>query len=617
MKRAKRAIEPDRYRADLEAVVREIADCVGSGSFDSNALHGILRRHPRDGRGFFSRAEIIAGYRRLRSRAENCGSESGIAVSEHQFVSSVQRRPVRTRSGVTPLTVLTKPFPCPGQCVFCPNDVRMPKSYLADEPGAQRAATNRFDPYLQTWNRLAAFHAIGHPTDKVELIVLGGTWSFYPERYQIWFAKRCFEALNDYGAGIDGRADVRPSVPRLDGLPERIDARDHVGNPYNRLVGGFLDEHAVGGRLPAAETASWSELSSAQVANEGASCRCVGLVFETRPDHVSAEEVVRIRRLGATKVQLGIQSLDDAVLSANQRGHDVRTTRKAIRLLRGAGFKVHAHWMPNLLGSTPERDRADFARLWSDPGIRPDELKIYPCSLIESAELMRFYESGAWRPYDHDELLALLADALASVPRYCRVTRVIRDISSDDIVAGNKRTNFRQLAEAEVSRRGDVCRDIRSREIGAARFEQPALELVVTEYETSVGTECFFEYVTPDDRILAFLRLSLPERTSAVPLDDIAGEPGLSELAGSAMIREVHVYGASVGLGQRIGEQAQHRGLGTRLVGDAVRRAGADGFENLAVISAVGTRRWYRRLGFADGPLYQHRRLRPVLDSEA
>jgi len=324
--------------------------------------------------------------------------------------------------------------------------------------------------------------------------------------------------------------------------------------------------------------------------------------------------VLRIRRLGGTKVQLGIQSLDDSVLAANQRGHDVRATKRAIQLLRRAGFKLHAHWMPNLMGSTPERDLADFARLWSDPGICPDELKIYPCSLIESAELMHFYEAGTWRPYDHDELLALLADALETVPRYCRVTRVIRDISSDDIVAGNKLTNFRQLAEAEVARRGGVCRDIRSREIRAARFDKDALRLAATEYPTSSGTECFLEYVTPDDRIVGFLRLSLPEpllpETKEAPADaDASGQAFPEELAGSAMIREVHVYGASVELGQRVGEEAQHRGLGSLLVAEAAKRARAAGLKDLAVISAVGTRRWYRRLGFEDGPLYQHRQL--------
>ena len=310
----------------------------------------------------------------------------------------MQRRPVRTQSGVTPLTVLTKPFPCPGKCVFCPNDLRMPKSYLSDEPGAQRAAANHFDPYLQTWNRLAAYRAIGHPVDKVEIIVLGGTWSFYPEAYQVWFAARCFEALNDFGDGRDGRSEIEPSAPVFDALPARVDGREHATNPYNRMVRGFLADRLGGELVPEAEQAAWERLEVAQGANESAACRSVGFVIETRPDHVTEEEVLRIRRLGATKVQIGIQSLDDTVLEANQRGHDVGATRDAVARLRLAGFKIHAHWMPNLLGSTPERDVEDFARLWGDPAIRPDELKIYPCSLIESAELMHFHDRGSGAP---------------------------------------------------------------------------------------------------------------------------------------------------------------------------------------------------------------------------
>ena len=336
------------------------------------------------------------------------------------------------------------------------------------------------------------------------------------------------------------------------------------------------------------------------MANETARCRCVGLVVETRPDHVTEEEVLRLRRLGATKVQVGIQSLDDAVLEANQRGHDVATTRRALGLLRQAGFKVHVHWMPNLLGATPASDVVDFARLFDDPEIRPDELKIYPCSLIESAELMHFYDRGEWCPYQYEELLDVLARALAVVPRYCRVTRVIRDISSDDIVTGNKLTNFRQLAEEEVERRGDRCDDIRSREIRRAAFDRAKLELRTTEYATGSGTEVFLEFTTPDDRIVGFLRLSLPASAEA---------SFLRELAGSAIVREVHVYGASLGLGARGSDEPQHRGLGGRLMDEAVRRAGAAGYCDLAVISAVGTRPWYRRLGFEDGELYQHRRL--------
>jgi elongator complex protein 3 len=591
--------DPEPHREALEGIVRAVADRIAAGDFGATALDRILRRYPRDGRGFFSRAEIIAGYRCFFERRDGEDGEGGsLGVSSEAFLASVQRRPVRTQSGVTPLTVLTKPFPCPGKCIFCPNDVRMPKSYLADEPGAQRAAANRFDPYLQSWNRLAAYRAIGHPTDKVEIIVLGGTWSFYPEAYQIWFAARCFEALNDFGARVDRREEVQPSAPLFDALPEKLDGRDHLENPYNRIVGGFLSEQQAGELVPEAETAAWERLEAAQRANERAGCRSVGFVVETRPDHVDEAEVVRIRRLGATKVQIGIQSLDDAVLAANQRGHDVDATRRAVGLLRRAGFKIHAHWMPNLLGSTPERDVQDFARLFSDPAIRPDELKIYPCSLIESAELMHYHERGDWQPYAHDELLDVLARALGSVPDYCRVTRVIRDISSDDIVTGNKLTNFRQLAEKEVAERGGACRDIRAREIRGDAFDVDALELRAHVYDAGVSEEHFLEFVTPEERIVGFLRLSLPKEKSFVV-----------ELGASAVIREVHVYGASLGLGDRDDGRAQHRGLGGRLVDEAVRRAREAGYPSLAVISAVGTRNWYARLGFEPAGLYQRRSL--------
>ncbi len=595
-----RPFDPEAHRETLEGLVRALAARIAADDLDANALHALLRQYPRDGRGFFSRAEIIAGYRALLADVD-------LGITPEAFTASLKRRPVRTQSGVTPVTVLTKPFPCPGKCIFCPNDVRMPKSYLSDEPGAQRAAANRFDPYLQTWNRLAAYRAIGHPTEKIELIVLGGTWSFYPEPYQIWFAKRCFDALNDFGAGVDRTAEVDPITPVFDSLPGRLDGRQPGENPYNRVVSDFLRERQDGELLAAGEGAGWDDLAAAHVANETAACRCVGFAIETRPDHVTVEEVLRIRRLGCTKVQIGIQSLDDQVLAANRRGHDVATTRRALLLLRAAGFKLHAHWMPNLLGATPESDLRDFDRLFEDPHIRPDELKIYPCSLIESAELMRYFESGAFRPYDHDELLDLLATVLEKVPRYCRVTRVVRDISSDDIVTGNKLTNFRQLVERAIAERGGRCVDIRAREIRRSGFDADALALRTTRYETSLGDEIFLESVTPDDRIVAFLRLSLPQRSQAPRFQ---APEVVAELADSAMIREVHVYGAPVGLGRQPGERAQHRGLGGRLTEEAARLAAAEGYADLAVISAVGTRAWYRRLGFVDGPLYQHRSLR-------
>jgi elongator complex protein 3 len=302
--------------------------------------------------------------------------------------------------------------------------------------------------------------------------------------------------------------------------------------------------------------------------------------------------------LGCTKVQIGYQSLSDEVLAANKRGHDVKATRIAMRQLRAAGFKIHAHWMPNLLTSTPKGDIADFERLFEDSDFRPDEIKIYPCSLIETAELMEYHRRGEWRPYDHAELLEVITAALVRVPRYCRVTRVIRDISSDDIIEGNKLTNFRQIAEKELASRGERCQDIRAREIRGERIDPDSLDLRATRYRTGIGEEWFLEFVNPEDRIAGFARLSLPE----VPAD-------LEELYGSALLREVHVYGEATEIGVHSVDRTQHRGLGQKLVEAAAARALGAGYANLAVISAVGTRPWYRRLGFKDGALYQHRSL--------
>ncbi len=597
--------DPAPYREPLVAIVREIEALTasrGAGAGDADhavdankptradderALDAILRRHPRDGRGFFSRAEIIAGYRTF-------AADEGFAIDERSFVAHVRRRPVRSQSGVTPLTVLTKPFPCPGRCVYCPNDLRMPKSYLADEPGAQRAANNRFDPYLQTWNRLAAFYATGHSTEKIELIVLGGTWSFYPESYQVWFTKRCFDAMNDFGAEIDGREDAMPAEIDYDAFEASAPEGVRSGPLYNQVVAQQLREQ--GAADPGqGERASWDELAASQRRNEDAVCRNVGFSIETRPDYVSEVEVLRIRRLGCTKVQLGIQSLSDPVLEAIDRGHSVEDARAAMARLRRAGFKIHAHWMPNLLASTPERDREDFDRLFDDPDFRPDELKVYPCSLVETAELMRHYRAGDWCPYEHDELLGVLTYALEKTPRYCRLTRVIRDISSDDIVVGNKLTNFRELAERALVAQGGRCEEIRAREIRRDDFVSDTVELRATTYASGRGEDVFIEFTTPEDQIVGFLRLCFPK-----------DEGFCDEIAASALIREVHVYGGALELGARGRGHAQHQGFGTRLIDEARRLAREHGYRTLSVISAVGTRGWYRKLGFRDGTLYQH-----------
>ncbi len=529
----------------------------------------------------YSKTTLLEEYRSLK----DSGKLFLTAKNEKQFLENIKTKKIRTMSGVTPITVLTKPYPCPGKCIFCPSDIRMPKSYLSSEPGAQRAHDNKFDPYYQTYNRLVAYEKTGHPVSKIELIVLGGTWTSYPEAYQLWFIKRCFDAMNDFKP----EHNMPYLVPKTD-LPYDEKKLVNATGTYNSIVGlSRNDKKRIG------EDSTWEELFASHAKNVNALCKCTGLVIETRPDEITKDEIVRIRRLGATKVQIGIQSLNERVLKMNKRGHTAAKTAEAFSLLREAGFKIHAHWMPNLYGSDPESDIKDFAKLFSDKKFRPDELKIYPCSLVEGTELMKLHETGDWKPYTEEELLHVFKNILPVVPRYCRVTRVVRDISGADIVAGNKKTNFRQIAEAELEKDKTVLKEIRSREIKDKKINREDLVYKETVYPTDGTKEYFLEFVTEDDKIAAFLRLSLPERQAKV-----------TEIAGSAMIREIHVYGESVVVGQGEEGKAQHVGLGKELIKKASDISRKAGFKRLSVISSVGTRGYYSGIGFSQGALYQH-----------
>lgn len=476
--------------------------------------------------------KIVAAYRQLVAR--------GDLAFDRVVFERLRRKPVRTLSGVTPVAVMTKPYPCPGTCIFCPDAEGFPKSYLPLEPGAQRAEEHHFDPFAQTAARIQTLTTIGHATDKIELLILGGTWSVYPREYQEWFVQRCLDALNERAS---------------------------------------------------------SSLVDAQRANETAPHRNVGMVMETRPDFVTLDEVRRLRWLGATKVQLGAQSLDNEILAANLRGHTIADTRRAMRLLRLAGFKLHLHWMPNLFGATPESDRADFARLWDDPTLRPDEIKIYPCSLIAGTELYARWQRGAYRPYTDAELVELLIACKSRVPPYCRINRVVRDIPASYIVAGNTTSDLRLVAQRAMQARGAACQCIRCREVRGEKIVAAELRLDVLTYATDVTTEHFISFVTPRHRLAGFLRLSLPSPDA--PRDEI-----LDEVRDAAMIRQVHVYGRALEIGADSDGQAQHAGLGARLIEHALQLARDAGFKRIAVIAAIGTRAYYRKLGFALGELY-------------
>jgi len=602
------SFNPENYKSELLKILVEIDS---EKTLSEQKFQQILTKHPKDDKGVFSKNNLVIGYKYLESKGDLAEVKSKL-----ELLKKIQMKPVRTQSGVTPVTILTKPFPCPGQCIFCPNDIRMPKSYLSDEPGAQRAERNNFDPYLQTYDRLQALKNIGHNTDKVEIIILGGTWSDYKENYQIWFVKRCFQAMNDFGDGLE------KDYLNLNSKLSKINYREEPKNTevirntrssilpeikpsqtYNQIIAhqNLSEEKRESAKL---ESATWEELFLEQRRNETNNSRCVGLVIETRPDNISPQEVIRIRKLGCTKTQIGFQSLDDKVLELNHRGHNVKATRDAVELLRWAGFKIHAHWMANLYGSSPKEDLEDFNKLFSDPDFCPDELKVYPCSLIETAELMDYYKAGLWKPFSQEELLMVIIEVIKNTPEYCRLTRIIRDIPGTDIVVGNKTTNFRQLAEIQMDKMGIIRKDIRSREIKNQVVTMDELELKIMKYPSSIGEEQFLQYVTKDNKIVGFLRLSLPklEKEKVQKFD----HPFISELSNSAMIREIHVYGLAANIGEKNTQKSQHLGLGESLIKKAKEIAKEYSYQRISVISAIGTKEYYRKKGFNDGEMYQY-----------
>jgi elongator complex protein 3 len=537
-------IPEKQWRQDEDAVlvtgqenlfVALIEELVDQAPLKGDRYQRTMRRYAQAGLPWLSKSQVIQAYEAL--------CDQDLMEYRPEVVTALQKKPTRSQAGVTVVTVLTKPYPCPGKCIFCPTDVRMPKSYLHDEPGAMRAERHAFDPYAQTAARIEALENIGHPADKIELLILGGTWSSYQRDYQEWFVKRCLDAMN----GVEA-----------------------------------------------------ASLAEAQQINATAQRRNVGLVVETRPDHIDVAELRWFRTLGVTKVQIGIQSLDDRILELNRRGETVAEIRAAVRLLRLAGFKIHAHWMPNLLGATPESDVEDFGRLWHDPALRPDELKIYPCMLLDNAELYEYWQRGEYRPYSEEEIIELLVAVKAQVPRYVRINRIVRDIPTTNVIEGFKKANLRQIAQQRMKKRGMACECIRCREIRRETVTGDELDLYVQSYRTDTTTEHFLSFERADGRIAGFLRLShpFPER-----------EHPFSELAGHAMIREVHVYGPAVPIGEDSQGEAQHLGLGAQLLETAKHMSRNAGYERLAVISAIGTREYYARHDFEDGERYMRANL--------
>ena len=488
-------------------------------------------------------AELLFLYKELIEKGEETESAEVLDI--------LRKLKVRSDSGVAVVSLLTKPYACPGRCIYCPTEKGMPKSYLSKEPAAARAQMNHFDPYKQVTTRLEALSMNGHPIDKVEMILIGGTWSFYKPDYQDEFVSECFRACNNFG------------------LPE--DLKKKKGE---------------------------NTLPELQKENETAKVRLIGLSIETRPDYINEEELANLRRLGVTKVEIGVQHLDQKVLDLNRRNMDRETIIKATELMRSVGLKVVYHMMPNLPGSTPEMDVAMFEELFSGPDFQPDMLKVYPCVVLRKSLLYKIWARGGYKPYTDTELIETLAKCEEKIPAYVRVIRMIRDIPATYIIASSKKSNMRQMVDEYQKKRGFVQREIRAREVRGAVINPADYELSVIEYETGSGKEVFLSFDDDkENRLAAFLRLRLPSASAGRPLNFEFKAEELKPLRGAAIVRELHTYGKLIPLDEK-GTQSQHMGFGRRLLQEAEKRAKAAGFGKVAIISGVGAREYYRKNGY-------------------
>lgn len=479
----------------------------------------------------------------------------------------LQKRSVRTISGVSPIGILTKPYPCPGKCVYCPTEDRMPKSYMSNQPAAARAVRNNFHPYDQVKNRIIALQESGHPTSKLEVIVMGGTWSFLPHKYQSWYIKKCFDAANG-------------------------DDRNH----------------------PKAKT-----LAEAQKINETANCRIIGLTLETRPDFITERELIRMRKYGCTRVEIGVQTLDDEVQKLTKRGHMKKHVVRAMQLMKDYGFKICWHLMPGLPGSNPEKDLAWMEEVFTDTECRPDFIKIYPCVVLETAELKEWWKDGRYVPYHDDDIVKILIQWMVMVPEYVRIMRLMRDIPVTNILDGAKFSNLRQILtdqpkklkeivgeefyeKHKMAETGWQCRDIRTREVGFAKEIPGEPGLVRRDYEANGGTEVFLSFEDPkQEHLFALLRLRKPTDREYATMT--------KALKGAALIREVHSYGTEISIGDVAGI-AQHRGLGKALIAEAERIAKEEwGCKKITVIAGVGTKQYYAKWGYEDCQTYMTKKI--------
>ncbi|MDD5071158.1 MAG: tRNA uridine(34) 5-carboxymethylaminomethyl modification radical SAM/GNAT enzyme Elp3 [Patescibacteria group bacterium] len=488
--------------------------------------------------GIFLNSDILKGYKRL--------IKQGKIKPKPALEKILRKRTVRTLSGIAPVAVLIKPYPCPGKCVYCPSEKGVPQSYLSNEPAVMRAIRCNYDPYKQVQFRLRALEANGHEPNKIELIVIGATWSVVPEKYKYWFIGECFRAANEYNKNKKLKIKNKKLISNIKILKK--------------------------------------ELAKEQSKNEKTEYRIIGITLETRPDYISQKELWQMRELGCTRVELGAQALDDKILKLNKRGHGVAETVQATKLLKNFGFKVTYHIMPGLPGSTPSKDFLMFKQLFSDKRFQPDQIKFYPTVVTRGSLLYKWWKTKKYKPYTDKQLQNLIIKCKKIIPPYVRIIRLIRDIPQESIIAGNLITNLRQI----MKDRGVKCGCIRCREAGNKQFKIKNAKLTIKKYKASGGQEYFISYESKNKKTLyGFCRLRLP---NTVKTQDFAS------LQNSALIRELHVYGELVPVGKD--KIIQHAGLGKKLMKEAEKIAKGCGFKKIIVISGIGVREYYKKLGY-------------------
>jgi len=517
---------------------------------------------------------------------------AGEFPEDENFRRLLRKRGVRSLSGVTVISLLTKFWGCPGLCVYCPTFEGLPKSYIPHEPAVMRAELNKFDPILQIHNRLRALEVTGHKIEKNDIRIIWGTWSFYPQKYQEEFMKGIYDAFNSYEA-------MKPHIEKTD-------------FEHDRFASFKLREW-----FKMYESADFEE---AKKNNETAKCRIIGIAIETRPDWITPEEIVRLRNFWVTRVEIGYQTTDDAINELNKRGHGNYESIWATKMLKDAGFKVVAHMMPNLMGATPEGDIASMKECFDNQLYRPDELKIYPMMVTDKSELTDIWKAGWFQAYDDETLIDLMCELEMLIPEYVRINRTYRDIPASEILHGSTLSNLRQLVEDKLISQGRVMTDIRSREIKDKTNDPKKAELNIFQYEASDGIEYLLTFEDPADRtIFSLLRLRIPSfivkpdsqqlfdmNTDAAKSQEENRDPNrvllnditdyIPELKWAAIIREIHTFGDQLSINQKGSSFGQHIGFGKRLIEEAEKISREyEWVTKMAVIAGVGVQAYYEK----------------------